>query len=266
MPIQCSLRVRDISATEFDEIDRYVMRAAYDSQNELGRLCKEHVYENDIAARLRAQGSSAVFTQVPVTVSHGRFRKTYRLDLVVDHALYELKAVSVLAPDHDAQVLHYAMLIGVGHGKLINMHAPRVYGRLRYNAVSYDQRCQCVWRLERWRDATPCCPGLLDYLQSVVSDWGAFLDYRLYEEALIHYCGGEEACVDSVRLQRTGLDLGIQPHCFHAENWTFHVTALTGDLTDYESHLRRRLALTSLTGMQWFNFKHAEISAITIGQ
>jgi len=47
MPIQCPLDVLDISQTEFDEIDRHVMRAAYDSQNELGRLCKERAHEND---------------------------------------------------------------------------------------------------------------------------------------------------------------------------------------------------------------------------
>jgi hypothetical protein len=47
-------------------------------------LCDERVYENDVAARLRALGFTDIHTQVPVTVTHGDFSKTYFLDLVVN--------------------------------------------------------------------------------------------------------------------------------------------------------------------------------------
>ena len=67
------------------------MRNAFQSQNHLGRLCDEVIYNNDLAARLRARGLR-VETEVPVTVSHRAFSKRYRLDLVVDNAaIYELK-------------------------------------------------------------------------------------------------------------------------------------------------------------------------------
>ena len=70
MPIRCPIVIRNLTQPEFDERDRIVMRCAYAAQNELGRLCDERVYENDLALRLRAEGMPGVHTQVPVTVSH----------------------------------------------------------------------------------------------------------------------------------------------------------------------------------------------------
>ena len=96
MPFHCPLPIRSLSREEFEERDRIVMSCAYASQNELGRLCDERVYENDMAARLHAAGFSEIHTQVPLTVSHRDFAKTYRLDLIADGALYELKSVAAL--------------------------------------------------------------------------------------------------------------------------------------------------------------------------
>src|ERR1041384_4419640 len=110
MPICSPLEIRNLTPAEFDEIDSVVMRCAYASRDSLGRFCDERVYENDLHARLRTVSILEVHTQVPVTAINGTFEKTYRLDLVVDHAIYELKAVTALTGEHDAQALHYAML------------------------------------------------------------------------------------------------------------------------------------------------------------
>ncbi len=56
------------------------MRHAFDSQNELGRLCDEVIYQNDLAIRLVAADLGPTETQIPVEVTHGSFTKTYRLD------------------------------------------------------------------------------------------------------------------------------------------------------------------------------------------
>ena len=79
------------------------MHCAYDSQNALGRLCDERVYENDLARRLRAEGFREVHSQVPITLSHCGFHKEYRLDLLADDALYELKTTTAFTSEHDAQ-------------------------------------------------------------------------------------------------------------------------------------------------------------------
>ena len=109
MPIERTLQLRSVTDTEFDLIDEAVVRCAYASQNKFGRLFDERIYENDVAARLRAEGF-AVHTQVSVTLTHSNFSKTYYLDLIVNEMLYELKVAAALAKEHQAQALHYAML------------------------------------------------------------------------------------------------------------------------------------------------------------
>ena len=91
MPITSPLPPSHTTQEEFAQLDYLVMRHAFESQNQLGRLCDELIYQNDLAARLRAAGLP-VQTEVPITVTCRDFAKTYSLDLVVaDAGIYELK-------------------------------------------------------------------------------------------------------------------------------------------------------------------------------
>ena len=78
---------------QFAKTDRIVMGNAFRCHNELGRLCEEKNYERDLASRLARLGFDRVLTQVPVIVRFESFERTYRLDLVVDNLIYELKTV-----------------------------------------------------------------------------------------------------------------------------------------------------------------------------
>jgi hypothetical protein len=82
MPIQPALQLKPVSNDEFAVIDSAVMGCAYEVHNKFGRLFDERIYENDLAARLRAKGFE-VHTQVPIMVTHIDFQKIYYLDLVV---------------------------------------------------------------------------------------------------------------------------------------------------------------------------------------
>ena len=240
------------------------MRCAYASQNYLGRLCDERVYENDLALRLKADGFREVHTQVPVIVSHGDFEKTYRLDLLADDALYELKTVAALTGEHDAQALHYAMLLGIRHAKLINFRPPRVQGRLRFNAIEPDQRRRPAWILTDWSPLSPSCARLKERFQALVSDWGTFLDSRLYEEALVRFLGGEDCCVRHVPVVRDGVQLGTHRLQFHDGRCCFSVTAIAANVPRYTRHLRQLLRATGQIGLQWMNFEHEQVRLVTL--
>jgi hypothetical protein len=97
-----------------------------------------------------------------------------------------------------------------------------------------------------------------------MSDWGAFLEVGLYQEALIHFMGGADKVERRVSLNRNGLDLGAQRMLVHEPGISFRVTAVTADQQQVESHLRRLLALTNLKAMQWINLNHAQIEFTTI--
>lgn len=264
MPVTCPLAIRNLTQSEFDECDAVVMRCAYASQNALGRLCDERVYENDLALRLRAEGFASVHTQVPVTVRHDGFEKVYRLDLVANDALYELKTVSAFVPQHDAQVLHYAMLMNVNHVKLLTFHTARVQGRLRINALLSPQRFRVIWDDKSWRALSPQCEALKQRTRDLMADWGAGLEFRLYEEALVHFCGGEAKCLRRVPVVRDGVELGSHTIQGHADGLFFLVTAFADGLDAQRSHIKRLLALTGQRAVQWINLNHTTVQFITI--
>ncbi|MBM4089232.1 MAG: GxxExxY protein [Planctomycetes bacterium] len=262
MPIHCP-QIRDLTQPEFDAVDKVVMRHAYACQNALGRLCNEGVYEHDLALRLCEEGHD-VHTQVPITVSHRSFEKMYRLDLVCDHAVYDAKTVQAFVGEHDAQVLHYAMLLDIRHVKLLNFRTDRVQGRLRFNALTTDKRHRFRVDTREWRPLSDQCEPLRQYMENLLTDWGVFLDSRLYEDALVHSCGGEAQCVRRIDLARSGNLIGTHRVQQHSGGLFFTVSSVTSGVAAYQSHLQRLLQLTGLRGLQWINLCHHDIQFVTL--
>lgn len=102
-------------------------------------------------------------------------------------------------------------------------------------------------------------------MAQVFAAWGAFLDCHLYEEALIHFLGGEAMVRQRVPLTRAGYPLGTQLVTLLTDAVAFRITALAPDAREgYETHLRRFLALSPFTSLHWVNLHHHEGQLVTI--
>ena len=264
MPIECEIPIRPVSAESFDATDQLVMRCAYAAQNHFGRLCEERVYENDVAARLRAKGLREVFTQVPLTVSLAAFRKTHRLDLVVNQVVYELKALDGFVPAHIAQGLHYAALLGLDRVKLLNFGAPSVQGKLLGSPFATIDRHAVTVERSRWQAVSPNCAPLAGHAEACLRDWGGFLEASLYNEALVCHAGGEAHCVRRLTVTRNGMELGHHGAQMHANDCGFIVTALGQHHAAHEKELRRLLASLPLRAWQWVNIFHQQMQLVTL--
>jgi len=264
MPISCPLALRCLGAAEFEQIDYRVMGHAFASQNELGRLCEEGVYQRDLQARLLADGFGNVRIEMPVTVSHGGFSKVYFLDLVADHAIYELKAAVALTREHQAQLLHYLFLLGVTRGKLINFRPPKVEGRIHATRLTAQLRHRVTLDVARWRAIAGECAVLREAMAELIADWGAFLDFALYQEALTHLLGGEQRVIQRLPLRRGRILLGTQQFHVHSPGVAFQVTSVSAGLEATEGHLRRLVSLADLGALQWINLNRSTIQFITL--
>jgi GxxExxY protein len=256
--------VSSISQKEFSQLDYCVMRHAFECQNHLGRLCAEVVYQNDLAARLQAAGMSAA-REVPVTVTHRDFAKTYSLDLVVANAgIYELKTALALIGAHEAQLLNYLFLCGSHHGKLINFRPAHVESRFINTTLTQSERRQFAVEIDDWQERDKTDQLFRESLLCLLKDWGCWLDLGLYTEALVHFAGGEGRVTQMLPLTRGEVGLGRQ--CFHLLNpeTAFRVTALTEGTTDYEHHLRSLLRLSPLRTMQWVNLARQRVQLISL--
>src|SRR6185503_17517760 len=116
----------------------------------------------------------------------------------------------------------------------------------------------------RWQLSSDACGALADRIKALLADGGAFLEARLYEEALIHFFGGETHCERRLPVTRDGLELGTHRLPCHADGVGFVVSALTREAAAYEAHLQRLLHCLPLRGIQWLNLNHAELQLITL--
>jgi hypothetical protein len=261
MPIHSPVKIKALSAQEFEELDYRVMGHAYASQNELGRLCDECAYQADLKARLLADGFRSILTEVPITVTHRDFSKQYFL---ADDALYELKTDATLVGEHETQLFNYIFLLGIQRAKLLNFRPWKVQGRIISTSLTHEQRRQFTINSNRWINLTPNCDALHQTMLELLQDWGAFLDLNLYQEALIHFLGGAINVERQVELRREVVSLGRQRMLIHAPETAFRITAYTQNVSHIESQLRRLLTITDLKAVQWINLNHTRIEFTTI--
>ena len=109
------------------DLTKQIIGGCFEVSNELGCGFLEGVYERALLVALRDRGLSAD-SQVPLEV---RFRDEtvgqFYADLVVEEAvIVELKAVSALAPEHEAQVPNYLKASGISVALLVNFGKPRL--------------------------------------------------------------------------------------------------------------------------------------------
>ncbi len=110
MPIQVDRPIQILSQEQFASIAFDVVGQAFVIHNELGRFFDEQVYQNALLGHFGARAD----TEVLIHVSHNDFRKSYRIDLLIDGgAIFELKAVQRLHEQHRQQLIHYLMLTGL---------------------------------------------------------------------------------------------------------------------------------------------------------
>ncbi len=156
------------------------------------------------------------------------------------------------------------MLLDIRHLKLLNFRTPRVQGKLCFNPITEELRCQYQIDDSQFRELSTGCRDLVAALRALLQDWGAFLEVRLYEEALIYFLGGQGECVRRIELLRAGKLLGTHAITMHSLTHFFVLSAVTHDADAYGQHLLRLLRLTGLAGLQWINLNHHRIEIVTL--
>ena len=104
-----------------EKVTETVIGCAFEVINELGAGFLESVYEKALLFALRQKDLSAV-SQHPVRVLfRGECVGDFFVDIFVEEkVIVELKAVKVIAPEHQAQIINYLNATGIEVGLLIN--------------------------------------------------------------------------------------------------------------------------------------------------
>ena len=117
-----------------EELTGKILEASFEVMRELGAGFLEGVYQNALLLALREKRVKAE-SRVPLFVRfRGEVVGEYYADLFVEgKVIVELKAVKMLMPEHQAQLINYLKATGIEVGLLINFGRPKLEYRRLHN-------------------------------------------------------------------------------------------------------------------------------------
>jgi GxxExxY protein len=127
---------------------RDIIAAAIEVHREFGPGLPESVYSECLRHELSARKLTvATERRVPVVHKGSRLDCRFRLDLLVDNVLVEVKAIAAVLPIHQAQLLTYLKLTGlpVGLGHQLQRRTPRRWRQARHQPQSGSEPCCRRW-------------------------------------------------------------------------------------------------------------------------
>ncbi|MGD8782128.1 MAG: GxxExxY protein [Ignavibacteria bacterium] len=113
---------------QLNKLSGKILDSAIEVHKELGPGLLESVYEYCLVKELKLRNVHCT-RQVPVPINYKgeKLDADYRIDiLVMNEIIIELKAVEILLPVHQAQLLTYLKLADKRLGLLINFNVPKL--------------------------------------------------------------------------------------------------------------------------------------------
>ena len=128
-----------ISKTEIEVIGKQIVQAAFEVHSELGPGLIESVYEICLVEELKSRNLTVERqVKLPVVFKGKILDKEFFIDLLVEkEIIVELKAVEVLLPVHEVQLLTYMKLADKKLGYLINFNVPLIKEGIRRKINGY---------------------------------------------------------------------------------------------------------------------------------
>ncbi len=124
---------KNFCQSEEERIGKLIVNASFIVHKALGPGLLEKVYEVCLAHELRKSGLNVERQlDIPIVYDGITFEEGLRLDLLVEKkVVIELKAVDIVNPVWEAQIISHLMLTGKRLGYLINFNVPLIKDGIR---------------------------------------------------------------------------------------------------------------------------------------
>ena len=108
--------------------------------------------------------------------------------------------------------------------------------------------------------------GFVTLVVSSLRDWGTGLSLGLYQHAVRHLLGGEDALPTSVPIVRHGTSLGHQPFLLSAADRAWRLTAFPSPSDDYGRQLQKLIKPSGVRTVDWANIALDRVTFQTISK
>lgn len=111
---------------EFNQLSKEILDACITVHREMGPGLLESVYEACLEKELELRGvNTKSQVRLPLFYRGEELAKDFRLDLLIENEIIiEIKAVEIILPVHQAQIISYLKLADKRLGFLINFNVP----------------------------------------------------------------------------------------------------------------------------------------------
>ncbi len=264
MNIECKKKIITKTQEEFHAIDKIVTGFAFDIHNDIGNFCDEKIYQKILLQKCPGHSIKAN-SEVGLTLTYKDFIKLYKIDLLVDNSIiYELKTARSLNAAHKQQLLNYLLLSRIKHGKLLNLRTASVEYEFVSTSLTTKDRYNYSTDFSAWLEITDKCIKLKSIFLELLQEWGAFLDYHIYNEAVTHFLSNGRNIIQAVNIYFNGQIVGRQKMHLLNSTTAFHLSAITRKFTSYKNNIKRLIKHTDIKEVQWINLNHHNIKFKTI--
>ena len=230
----------------------------------MGTFCDEIIYQKVLALKCNEALIKAQ-REVEILVTYEDFSKTYKIDLLLNSGVvYELKTVKTLNAAHRQQLINYLLLTGLKHGKLLNFRSSSVACEYVSTSLTPNDRYNYTVDSSLFSESTTKCATLKNTVYALLREWGAYLDFRLYNEALVHLLGGSENVVFPVDILFETRVVGRQQMQLLDNQTAFHLSSIGKAQARYERSIHRLIKHTGIKSVQWVNFNRENIVLKTL--
>jgi GxxExxY protein len=124
---------------EYEQVAKVILNCAFEVHKELGPGLLESVYEVCLIEELIKNGLKAKSqVQLPVHYKGKILEKDFFIDILVeDIIIVELKALEIMLPVHEVQLLTYMKLAEIKLGFLLNFNVPYLKEGIRRKVNNY---------------------------------------------------------------------------------------------------------------------------------
>lgn len=234
-----------LSQEKFNKLDYKIMGFAFDLHNKLGNLWDEKEYQQELVTWCTKQGFDT-FSEVPVSICHNGFNKTYFIDVLVNGSVYELKTTSCISDRNEAQTLNYLFLTDTLHGKIINFRPDSLTWRFVSTTLRHKNRLDFSIDTEFWNPSSKPSIHILEIMKDLLYDWGTYLSINLYREALCYL-------IDAPLENEHQRFIPLTPET------TLYLSALSARKNNLRNNLKKYLARSSFNELLWINFNQNKI-------
>jgi hypothetical protein len=149
---------------------------------------------------------------------------------------------------------------------LINLRSEQLQQEFGNNTLMHRDRLRFQFSADAWQGPVAGADQFRSLLSDILNDWGTGLSLSLYEEAIVHFCGGDAVSIRPSAVFLNGNNLGLQNMRFVTGGTAFKMTAFENPKSrdQFARHAQCLVNHADIEALLWANIGRHTVTLRTL--